>query len=357
MRITTTILFVALAATASAQSPDYKYGSREWKRIARKATPELLRSEEGHRLAGCVMAWQRVTGGWPKNQAIHQPLTDSLRQKLAADRTRRDDSTTDNDATITEMDFLARYCHAVPADTAAARALGRAVAYLLDGQYDNGGWPQFWPVNRGDYQTHITYNDNAMVQTLQILRAVSEGREPYGGLLPDSLTRRAARAFSRGISCILRTQIVKDGVPTVWCQQHDRHTLLPAAARSYELPSYCTQESVAIVRLLMELPEPSDSVRRAVNGAMLWLDAHKLTGLRLSREGGDTHLVSDPSAPPLWARFYDLDDALPYVCDRDGIPRRSLEEIGSERRNGYSWYNTAPAALYPLYEKWKKRAQ
>ena len=56
--------------------------------------------------------------------------------------------------------------------------------------------------------------------------------------------------------CILATQIIKDGEPSVWCQQNDRETLKPAPARAYELPSYCSAESAGIVRLLMELPAP-----------------------------------------------------------------------------------------------------
>ena len=60
----------------------------------------------------------------------------------------------------------------------------------------------------------------------------------------------------------------------------------------------------------------------------------------------------DPAAGPLWGRFYDLEKCEIYVCDRDGIPRKSLEEIGHERRNGYSWYNDNPLSLYPVYDKW-----
>lgn len=40
------------------------------------------------------------------------------------------------------------------------------------------------------------------------------------------------------------------------------------------------------------------------------------------------------------------------MCDRDGVPRRHLWEIGTERRNGYSWYSDRTAFIYPLYEKW-----
>ena len=137
-------------------------------------------------------------------------------------------------------------------------------------------------------------------------------------------------------------------------------TLQPVGARSFELAAYCTQESAAIVQLLMELPRPDRRVRRAVTGAMRWLDAHKLTGYRVERATlpgtgqRDTRLISDSTAPPLWARYYDLEHALPLFCDRDGVPRRQLEEIGYERRNGYAWYGTRPARLYPLYQQWRE---
>ncbi|MGG6549366.1 UNVERIFIED_CONTAM: pectate lyase, partial [Prevotella sp. 15_C9] len=84
------------------------------------------------------------------------------------------------------------------------------------------------------------------------------------------------KAFDKGIECILATQIVTDGQLTVWCQQHDRETLKPASARAYELPSYCSAESAAIVRLLMTLPKPDARIKRAVHGAMKWFDTYKL---------------------------------------------------------------------------------
>jgi hypothetical protein len=91
---------------------------------------------------------------------------------------------------------------------------------------------------------------------------------------------------------------------------------------------------------------------------MAWFDKYKLTGLRIQRHGpwasmdGDTKLVEDPSAEPIWGRYYDLRYCEPYVCDRDGLPRRRLEDIGHERRNGYAWFSSRPGELYPLYDKW-----
>lgn len=51
----------------------------------------------------------------------------------------------------------------------------------------------------------------------------------------------------------------------------------------------------------MELPDPDERVKAAVNGAMEWLDLHKLYGIRVERfmtpEGKrDTHVVKDEKA-------------------------------------------------------------
>ena len=145
------------------------------------------------------------------------------------------------------MIFLARLYQSTR-DPRYREGFRKGVEYLLSGQYENGGWPQFWPDMR-DYQIHITYNDNAMVNTLTLLRDMIAQKDPYQGDLTDqALRQRMSDAFDKGIECILATQIVTDGQLTVWCQQHDRETLKPAPARAYELPSYCSMESASLTR-------------------------------------------------------------------------------------------------------------
>ena len=324
--------------------------------VLREENPEFFKTEEARKVGDQVLLYQRVTGGWPKNIDMAKPLSDEERAQVESEKSREDDSTTDNNATTMQMTYLARLWQQTH-DNRYRDAFRHAVDYLLSGQYENGGWPQFWPEMHG-YQIHITYNDDAMVNTMELLRAVAEEKEPYAGITDKALKTRLMTAFNKGIECILATQIVADGEPTVWCQQHERETLVPAPARAYELPSYCSMESATIVRLLMSLPNPDERVKRSIHAAMRWFDKHKLTGYRLERTGrpgsGDRNvrLVEDPNAAPMWARFYDLERAEPYVCDRDGVPRRRLEQIGIERRTGYSWYNSRPADLYPLYNEW-----
>ncbi|MDR0989051.1 MAG: pectate lyase [Prevotellaceae bacterium] len=325
----------------------------------RQINPEFFQSDEARRIGDQILAYQRVTGGWPKNIDMARKLSPAELDKVLKDKARKDDSTIDNNATTTQMNFLARL-YEQTADVRYRDAFRAGVAYLLSGQYENGGWPQFWPITHG-YQFNITYNDDAMVNTLEMFRSMAGQEAPYTGDLTDkALRKQLSEAFDKGIECILNTQIVVNGEPTIWCQQHDRTTLKPAAARAFELVSYGPQESAGIVQLLMELPRPSARVKKAIHGAMKWFDTYKLTGLRVVRtvsdQGArDVKLVSDAAATPIWARYYDLEHCEPFVCDRDGIPRRRLEQIGTERRIGYSWYGGRPAQLYPLYEAWAQK--
>lgn len=322
----------------------------------REQRSEYFKTEDARRVGDQILLYQRVTGGWPKNINMWRELSDKDKETIAAQKTRTDDSTIDNGATFMQLNYLARLFNETK-DKKYRDAFQKGIDFLLDGQYDNGGWPQFWPNPRG-YQVNITFNDDAIVNTLNIFKNIIDNKQPLNtDLVTKQQLKRIKTAFDKGIDIILKTQIYVNGKPTVWCQQHDKDTFKPAHARAYELPSFCSQESAAIVALLMSLPEPDERIKQAVHGAMKWFDTYKITGLRLTRGGYgrsdfNTSLVADPNAHPLWARFYDLDKCEPYVCDRDGIPRKRLEELGQERRNGYSWYGDRPSSLYNTYNKW-----
>lgn len=352
-------MVVGIAVFAQ-QNPDikkYHYTIHEWRHIARHGSDVFFRTDEAKRIGENVLAYQRVTGGWPKNIVMHKPLGSEL-DVVLSEKGKRYDSTTDNNATILEMTYLAKLYRQVP-DSRYKKAFVKGVNFLLNGQYKNGGWPQFWPENHG-YQVHITYNDNAMLQTMQIIKNLRDGVAPFSSLIDDKLHERLVRAFDNGITCILNTQIVVDGGLTVWCQQHDRVTLKPTAARSYELASFCPAESARLVALLMDIPDPDDRIKRAVTGAMRWFDEHKIEGIRVERYTADdgqpdVRVVSDANAKPTWARYYDLETEEPFFCDRDGVPCKTLAEVGYERRNGYSWYSQEPADLKDKYDVWKKK--
>ena len=350
-------ILVCVCAWMVASHSSAQIHPQQWKNTLRQTDEAFFKTDEASRIGKQLMLYQRVTGGWPKNIDMVVPLTSKQRKVVLADKQRIDDSTIDNDATIIQMYFLARLFH-VTHDKKVRESFCKAMEYLLSGQYDNGGWPQFWPNPRG-YQVHITYNDDAMVNTMLLLREVADANPPFEAALTTSELRvRAYNAIIKGLECILKTQIRVGDQLTVWCQQHDRETFLPAPARAFELPSFCSQESASIVALLMSVDYPDDEIKQAIHSAMKWFDTYKLTGLRIehtfSRESGerDVRLVEDPNGSPLWARYYDLEHCKPFVCDRDGVPRQRLEDIGTERRIGYAWYGDRAATLYDMYSRW-----
>ena len=308
-------------------------------------------SAEAKQVAAIILSFQTDAGGWPKN-------TDTISKAYDGDRAKLQ-PTFDNKATVDELRFMARMVNATQ-DATCRQSFDRGLTYVLSAQYPNGGWPQFFPLRKG-YFDHITFNDGAMVRVLQLIREVAN-EKTYAFL--DVKTRETCQqAFDLGIACILKCQIFIDGKPTVWCAQHDEKTFAPAKARSYELPSFSGSESVGIVRLLMSLEKPTPEIRASIEGAIAWFEAHKVSGQRLETKKSllgtpDLIMVPDAKAPALWARFYDLRTGAPYVCDRDGIPKATLAEIGHERRNGYSWFGEyARDLLAKDYPKWKKSAR
>ncbi len=329
------------------------------KKSIRVADSEFFKTEEARRIGNQIIAYQRATGGWPKNINMSIPFSATEAQSILADKGRTDDSTTDNTATTTQIYYLARLYNAT-GDDVYRKGAEDGIRFLLAGQYDNGGWPQFWPNPHG-YQIHITFNDDAMTNTMALLNRVSHSMEPFDtDIISDELRQSSKTAFDKGVECILKCQIKVDGKPTVWCQQHDRDTYAPAPARAFELASYCSSESSAIVWLLMDIPDPSQEIIDAIDGAMRWFEKYKIEGIRIGSDGEidgkKNHIVvNDEAAEPIWARFYDLVECEPMFCDRDGIPRKSMAEIGPERRNGYSWYSYGPSYLYPRYNEWKSK--
>lgn len=314
-------------------------------------------SDEARAIADHVLLYQTDAGGWPKNIDMTRPPSAEF---LAS--TERDvrAPTIDNGATHTQLRLLARV-HRATAGPRYRAAFERGFDYLLDAQYENGGWPQYFPLRRG-YYTHITFNDDAMISVLAVLREASRGLAPYE-FVDAERRARAADAVARGIDCILRCQIVVNGEKTGWCAQHDEKTFAPVAARAYEHASLSGFETVGIARFLMTLDTPSPDVVAAINAAARWLDAAKVTGIRIARRpapelrfGFDPVVVADPAAPPLWARFYEIGTNRPIFSGRDGVIHYALAEIEPERRGGYRWYITEPRALLEKdYPRWLQR--
>jgi PelA/Pel-15E family pectate lyase len=329
-----------------------------WKE-AQRNDAEWFRSEEGKRVVENVLLYQLPCRGWPKNIDMAEPLSDSAKKKLAR---RRESGTIDNGATYTPLRFLASAYSATP-DERILDAFNKGLDYLFEAQYDNGGWPIYYPL-KGDYDDHIHFNDNAVSGVLQLMDDIADGTEPFE-FVDDQRRQRAKAAFNKGIDCILKCQVVIDGKRTAWCAQHDEKTLEPAPARTFEPVSLSGNESVGLVRCLMRVDKPSPEIIAAVRDAVAWLENVKINGIRIvnveTPEGRDRAVKEDSDAPPLWARFYEIGTNRPIFTGRDGVVRYHYRDIERERRLGYAYYGDWPKKLlekeYPAWaKKWQSKS-
>ncbi|MCG9128248.1 pectate lyase [Candidatus Poribacteria bacterium] len=330
-------LFVILPSYSLVPS-EFTHKSDEW-----------FRSKEGKQIVDNVLTWQTQHGDWPKNEdTASEPFDGNI-----------DDihGTFDNRATTNELRFVARAFRSTN-EPRYQQAFLKGISHILEAQYTNGGWPQFYPIGK-KYHRHITFNDDVMVLILELLIDVSESSD-YSFLKTD-VRNKAKDAVAKGIDCILRTQIRQNGKLTAWCAQHDEKTLKPTWARAYEPPSISGYESVGVVRLLMSIEKPTPEIINAIEGAIEWFKDNAIQGIRLERftnaDGQeDRRVVKDPEAGRIWARFYELGTNRPIFLDRDSVVRYSFSEITQERRTGYAYYGGWTERLISNeYPRWNEK--
>jgi len=322
--------------------------------------PRYPESDVVH-IADNILLYQKTNGGWPKNYDMRAILTDAQRQTLAARKNSRA-TTFDNGATHAQIQYLAEAFTKTQQSRYRSACL-RGIDFILGAQQPTGGWPQFFPDTSG-YRRFITFNDGAMVGVMGVLQRITERKTEYT-FVDKSRRQKARLAFSRGVKCILQCQLRDSLGLTGWCQQHDNHDYSPRPARTFEPVAISGLESADIVLLLMSLQNPSPGVVAAVQGAVLWLDRSRVRGVsvkvvparhvhyRYHDTDIDRVLVTDPAAPPLWARYYEISTNVPLFCNRDGKLVYSLAEVDRERRTGYRWYSDIPARVFAAYQSWQ----
>ncbi len=315
------------------------------------------------KIADNILLFQKNNGGWEKNYDMRAKLTPEQANKIKAGK-ECDNTTYDNGATHTQLSYLAEV-YTLTNDEKYKNAFLKGLDFIFESQYDNGGFPQKYP-DSSSYHDHITFNDGAMGGVMFVLRNIVYKDPAY--LFVDSDTYNKAKvAFDKGIDCILKCQIVENGVKTVWCQQHDKITLEPRPARTFEPAAICNMESAGIIRILMDIPDPDQRVKEAVNSAIKWYEDSAIEGLRVETFDADQkefvyrtskrdrRVVMDKNAPRIWARFYELGTHVPLFCRRDGRIVYSMKEVERERREGYAWYHYVPEYVLDEYKNWNKK--
>jgi PelA/Pel-15E family pectate lyase len=161
------------------------------------------------------------------------------------------------------------------------------------------------------------------------------------------LRSRARAAIPRVVDCMVRTQVVVNGTPTIWGQQHDPLTYAPVSARSYEMASLASRESAGVVRFLMSLRSPDARAVAAVHHAADWFQAHEIFGYTYVPYARH----DSAGAGPLWARMSEIGSNRPIFSNREGIRLYDYEQL-TDRKQGYAWYSDEPSAALKEYERW-----
>lgn len=315
----------------------------------------LYAPEQIVEIADNMLRYQNSDGGWPKDLDWMAKIPYETVKEIGGRGLGR--STFDNRSTYTHVQYLARV-HAQTQMDRHRNASQKGLQYILDSQHKSGGW-------RGADVDGITFNDDVMTGIMNLLLNIREGAPEFDWISDETRVALDA-ALDRAIDATLKCQILIEGRYTGWCQQHSHDTFAPIKARTYELPSVCPAETTSILRVLMRLSDPDETIHARVRSAVEWMKASAIHGVRLERVDiepvrekyhtitQDRVIVEDPDAPPIWTRFYELETNRPFFCNRDGIIVYSLAEVALERRTGYGWYGSWPAKVidveYPAWE-------
>ena len=313
-------------------------------------------------IADNILLYQKDNGGWPKNYDMRAILTPEQAEKVL--KAKKETHTTfDNTTTYSHIKYLAKAYQITKTEKYKDASL-KGIDFTLSAQYHNGGWPQFFPLE-SNYSRRITFNDDVMAGIMDMLKDILD-RQPYYSFVDSARREKAKIAFDKGLACILKCQIIDNGKLTAWCQQHDEVNLAPAWARAYEPPSICGRESAPVVLFLMSIDKPSPEVIKSVTNAVKWFEDSKLKGIRVEEINTpdfqtplrilktDHRVIEDKSAPPIWARFYELGTRKPIFLNRKSEFFYTMAEVDRERR-AYGWYTYQPQEVLDQYPAWQKK--
>jgi len=222
--------------------------------------------------------------------------------------------------------------------------LDKAIGFVLDSQYANGGWPQRYPLShdaglhgQADYTGCITFNDDVAGENIKFLIFCRQ-------TLND---RRLDDPIRRAMDCFLACQ--QPAPQAGWGLQHDAVTLKPVAARTYEPEAYATHTTATNIEQLFSFYRLTGDRKylARVPEAMDWLESVRLPQ-RLQRDGR-THptFIQPGTNRPLYVhrRGSNVVNGAYYV---DGDPNDTVIHYSSFRAVNVARMRTEYARLMAL---------
>ncbi|UOQ48677.1 pectate lyase [Gracilibacillus caseinilyticus] len=305
--------------------------------------------EESITQADNLLTWQIEHGGWDKNKSDtlftrpwdgEEPRSESY--SFIEDM---ETGTIDNNATIDEILFLALMYKETGYERYKESVL-KGIEFLQNLQYETGGFAQAYPLN-GSYQDNVTFNDNAMIRTLNAMTLMAEKKYPFNSdIISDALATDIQDSVDLATDYLVNAQIEVDGELTAWGQQHDPFTYEPTTGRAFEIPSISGFESVSIVQYLMALPDQTPAVQTAIEGALNWFDEVEVEGYRFERfDENEQYYYEDPSSS-YWYRLYEIGTNKPLFTQRSNeLVTHDIMDLDKDNRSSYMWAGDFAADL------------
>lgn len=176
--------------------------------------------------------------------------------------------TFDDAGTAEATQFLLRL-YLEKKDKGIRKALDKALGFILNAQYPNGGWPQRFPLvkdgglhGKPDYTGYITFNDDVSGENLEVLIFAYQ-------VLGD---KKLVDPIRRGMDIFIATQ--QPQPQPAWGLQHRTTDLKPAGARTYEPEAFATHTTANNIKQLLSFYRLTGDTKylARVPEALDWLD-------------------------------------------------------------------------------------
>ena len=208
--------------------------------------------------ADALVAGQHPRGGW--NYVIDTAGEESLKDwyaKIGGNAWRLEEyhryygNATFDDAGTAEASQLLLRVYLEKRERQYRAPLDKAIQFVLDAQYPNGGWPQRYPFvqsggihGHADYTPYITFNDDVAGENLEFLLYAWHGLAVNGR--GDA---RVLDAIQRGMDIFVKTQ--QPQPQPAWGLQHFPDTLKPAGARTIEPQAFATHATGTNIKSML----------------------------------------------------------------------------------------------------------
>ncbi|HIE27882.1 TPA: pectic acid lyase [Candidatus Poribacteria bacterium] len=191
--------------------------------------------------------------------------------------------------------------------------------FMLKSQFENGAWPQGYPLASKGYSRWYTFNDNAMNDCIKVML---DAYHIYGD-------EKYLESAKRGGDFIIASQLPEPQAG--WAQQYD-YDMKPVHARWFEPAAVCAAVTGRNIKTLIDLylQTGEEKYLKPIPAAIAWLERSRL-------EDGQ------------WARFYELKTNKPIYVNMD---RKVVYEFVNIRP-GYSWMGNYGSSAIRLYKKVK----